>query len=472
MNFFRKNIYDVFLSNDDWWSVWIGLTFCLISIFSSALFFVLKRSVLSVILPSIWNFTNITTMYTVEEITGQLVMMVLNFLFIIISFYSINFDKKTLYSDTLKYCLGFILLQLISFFIFIISNYEIFNLYGLKEELFAIIIGIILGNVIISFDKENIIKQSLVLSCKNAEYYIKIGLVLLAIDFIDYGKLLLPSILLSWPALLIEVCIIYFFGSLISENKSILIMMAVGVSICGASAATCIKETIQGKQTDLALVIAVISIFTIIQMISIPYIAKNLNVTMEIGAAWIGGTIDSTGSVVAAAGLFGGQEAIIIASTVKMIQNSTIGFVAVIILIAWFYKEENTLLLEKEYEDNNCEKIKRYLLIIIKKFPKFVLGFFIISILVTILGIFIPSIMLSSLKNLLSSVSKFWFTLGFLAIGFNTNYAMFEKDKEETNFKNKVFTCIILYIFGQMIDLTLKYGTTYMVRSLLQINKN
>lgn len=50
--------------------------------------------------------------------------------------------------------------------------------------------------------------------------------------------------------------------------------------------------------------------------------------------AWIGGNIDTTAAV-SAAGAVAGEEALQIASIVKMTQNALIGFVAVA-LTAWF----------------------------------------------------------------------------------------------------------------------------------------
>ena len=468
LNKLRKRFYNLFLSGDDWWSVWIGLIIFSLSFISSIILFSIKKDLSNMILPGIWSFSNITNMYSHHgQIIGQCLMLILNLFLISISFYTINIAKTDL--NIFRYCIGVSLLQIIVSFIFIISNYYICDIYGLKEELFAILIGIIIGNIVISFDNHNVIKDIFVVSCKPAEYYIKIGLVLLAMNFIEYGKLLLPAIILSWPAIVVEICIIYFIGTYFFSNndRQLLIMLVVALSICGASAATCIKETIKGKQSDLAIVISVISVFTIIQMLTIPYIAKAIHIPLEIGSAWIGGTIDSTGSVVAAAGLFGGHEAIIIASTVKMVQNSVIGFVAVGILIIWCYTEE-TIPLSDQINDIQQKTPKKYISIIIERFPKFVIGFFLTSILVTILSLFIPHSMLQSLTLLVSSFSKFWFILGFFSIGFNTNYKLFAQSDE--TFNHKILICTILYIVGQTIDLTMKYGTSYMVGSMLKLN--
>ena len=468
MSGLRERFYNLFLSGDDWWSVWIGLIIFFLASISSIILFEIKKDLSNMILPGIWSFSNITNMYSDHgQIIGQCMMLILNLFLITLSLYTMNINKSD--TNIFHYCIGFSLLQTIVSFIFIISDYYICDIYGLKEELFAILIGIIIGNIVISLKNENFIKNIFVVSCKPGEYYIKIGLVLLAMNFIEYGKLLLPAIILSWPAIVVEICIIYFIGTYFfsTKDRELLIMLVVALSICGASAATCIKETIKGKQSDLAIVISVVSVFTIIQMLTIPYIGRALKIPLEIGSAWMGGTIDSTGSVIAAAGLFGGHEAIIIASTVKMLQNSVIGFVAVAILIIWCYTEEE-MTLSNDNNDIQDRTPQNYLSIIIQRFPKFVIGFFLTSILVTILGTFIPHSMLKSLTLIVSSFSKFWFILGFFSIGFNTNYKLFAENDE--TFNHKILICTILYIVGQTIDLTLKYGTSYMVGSMLKLN--
>lgn len=53
------------------------------------------------------------------------------------------------------------------------------------------------------------------------------------------------------------------------------------------------------------------------------------------------GSINNTGSVVAAASFLGGVEFVEVAATVKIIQNAIMGFIAVGVALYWAKYEEN-----------------------------------------------------------------------------------------------------------------------------------
>jgi uncharacterized membrane protein YadS len=61
--------------------------------------------------------------------------------------------------------------------------------------------------------------------------------------------------------------------------------------------------------------------------------------TRYLAGAWLGGTVDNTGSVVAAGELIG-REAMYVAATIKMIQNIMIGVIAFGVAAYWCLKVE------------------------------------------------------------------------------------------------------------------------------------
>jgi uncharacterized membrane protein YadS len=72
-------------------------------------------------------------------------------------------------------------------------------------------------------------------------------------------------------------------------------------------------------------------------MIGMPALTKFIGISPEVGGAWLGGTIDSTGAVVAAGALLG-ENAEKVAAVAKMIQNILIGFVAFVVTVLWVTK--------------------------------------------------------------------------------------------------------------------------------------
>lgn len=253
-----------------------------------------------------------------------------------------------------------------------------------------------------------------------------------------------------------------------------LLMLAAGTVICGASAATSIKESISGKQQDLALVISILTAFTIIQMIAIPYMAKAVGIPLEVGAAWMGATIDSTGSVVAAAQIFGGASAVVIASSVKIVQNSLIGFVAIGAAIYWAaYKNDDS---DEEDELGEVPKQSscsaKRLLMLWETFPKFILGFLIVSGCLTVVGKFGDPVWGKSVTLLVKSISRWFFTLGFLGIGWSANFKTLSSNLEIGKPVLGKTLCLLfqanflVYIIGQMWDLAFKLGMAYVVFGL------
>jgi uncharacterized membrane protein YadS len=260
---------------------------------------------------------------------------------------------------------------------------------------------------------QNPVKKWLTPAAAAGEFYIKIGLVLLGVDILSFGDLTLRAIVVSWPMVILEVILIYA-GALYFlkfENRELLLMLAAGTVICGASAATSIKESIGGNQQDLALVISILTAFTILQMIAIPEIAKAVGIPLDVGAAWMGATIDSTGSVVAAAQIFGGAPAVVIASSVKIVQNAIIGFVAIGAAIYWATYEvdddtddEEDIVLDVP-KPSACSG--KRLLMLWETFPKFILGFLIVSACLTVVGKFGDDAWANEVTFLVKSVSKY-----------------------------------------------------------------
>ena len=149
-------------------------------------------------------------------------------------------------------------------------------------------------------------------------------------------------------------------------------------------------------------------------MIVMPAFIKAVNMPEVLGGAWIGGTVDSTGAV-AAAGAFLGEKALAVAATVKMIQNVLIGVTAFCVALYWTTKVE-----VHEGEKVGMGEIWN-------RFPKFVLGFLAVSIVMSVLsgnlGADWAKILVDNGTNKVSVPLRGWFFgLAFVAIGLTTNF--------------------------------------------------
>ena len=87
-------------------------------------------------------------------------------------------------------------------------------------------------------------------------------------------------------------------------------ILASGVSICGVSAAIATAGAIKGDPKKLSYVTSIVLVCAVPMLVIMPWIIKATNMDQIVGGAWLGGTLDTSGSVVAAGALVerGGHE--------------------------------------------------------------------------------------------------------------------------------------------------------------------
>ena len=146
-------------------------------------------------------------------------------------------------------------------------------------------------------------------------------------------------------------------------------MLSSGVSICGVSAAIATSGAVKGDPKKLSYVTSIVLICAVPMLVLMPAISKNFGIPEVVAGAWLGGTLDTSGSVVAAGALIS-ETAMKVGVIVKMSQNVLIGVAAFILSVVWTFK--------KAAEIPGGQKPS--LMEIWYRFPKFVLGFIIASV--------------------------------------------------------------------------------------------
>jgi len=139
-----------------------------------------------------------------------------------------------------------------------------------------------------------------------------------------------------------------------------------------------------------------------------PYISKVFGIPDEVAGAWLGGTLDTSGSVVAAGSLIS-ETAMKVGVIVKMSQNVLIGFAAFILAVVWTFKQVEDV--PGAGKPGAGE--------IWHRFPKFVLGFMAASVL---FSFFLDPKVVSAVKGQLGGLRTIWFALAFTSIGLETNF--------------------------------------------------
>lgn len=171
-------------------------------------------------------------------------------------------------------------------------------------------------------------------------------------------------------------------------------------------------------------------------MIGMPYLAEWMGLSEAVTGAWLGGSIDTTGAVVASGSLVG-DEALKISTIVKFSQNVLLGIAAFAISIYWTYSKS---------VDEETKKDKPTLRVIWERFPKFVLGFVFASLLFSFV---ISPETTNQVKDSLKSLQNLWFVLAFTSIGLETNF----KDLFQQSNKKPLYAFLIAQSFNIVITL-------------------
>ena len=305
---------------------------------------------------------------------------------------------------------------------------------NLEAVIFSLALGLIVGNL---FNLPEWFRAVL-----SAELFVKIGLVLLGTsviftDIVKAGSLGLVQ------ALIVVLSVWYFAYWLCKKLKldeELTMMLSSAVSICGVSAAIATAGAIKGDPKKLSYVISLVLITAIPMMIFMPYIANYFGFSQEVTGAWLGGSIDTTGAVVAS-GTLVGETALKISTIVKFSQNVLLGLAAFVISIYWTYAKEKA---------PGNQEAKPTLGVIWDRFPKFVIGFLAASFLFSFL---LPSEAISGVKNSLKSIQTLWFVLAFTSIGLETRFA----DLTSKQGSKPLVAFVIAQLFNIIVTLLVAY---------------
>lgn len=316
----------------------------------------------------------------------------------------------------------------------VIAGNNTIKYYGLEAVIFSLLIGLLISNL---FALPEWFRSAL-----STELFVKIGLVLLGTGVI-FSDILKNGSLGLIQALVVVLSVWYFAFWLCKKMKiddELTMMIASSVSICGVSAAIATSGAIKGDSKKLSYVISMVLITAIPMMIFMPYIAAYFHFPQAVTGAWLGGSIDTTGAVVASGSLVG-EEALKISTIVKFSQNVLLGIAAFVISIYWTYTQ---------HPAGQDKATKPTLKVIWERFPKFVIGFVAASLL---FSFFVPQETIVLVKGSLKNLQGLWFALAFTSIGLETNF----KDLFGRNSKRPFYAFLIAQGFNIIVTLIIAF---------------
>ena len=209
-----------------------------------------------------------------------------------------------------------------------INNLIGIEIFGTEKSpistvLIAILLGIFLGNAFTP-------RPGFMIGLDFTQSYIlKLGIIFLGVrlsfeELIRFGSIAIPIILICIASVLILVKLI---ANRLKISSKMSYLIAIGTSVCGATAIVATAPVVQARKTEVAYAIANITLFGILAMLLYPYFANYYFENNPIFTGLFLGTSIHETSQVAAAGLiydqqFNSPETLDVATVTKLIRNT------------------------------------------------------------------------------------------------------------------------------------------------------
>jgi uncharacterized integral membrane protein (TIGR00698 family) len=402
-----------FWSKEDWWAVWLGLGIIIL-----AYVFYLAGSSISwiAVAPAKWStFSQLGAQFSTNAIRYFALLGACLILFtVVISF--IGQRPKA-------FIPSFIFVFILSTVIYAAGNWDQASRYNLEPPLVALVLGLIISNVIG-------LPRWLDAGFR-VELYIKLGIVLLGAT--------LPFTLIIWagPVAILQASIvsivtflvIFFTARKLGLDNRLAAVLGAGGAVCGVSASIAVAGAVRARKEDPPIAISLVVFWAIILIFALPLVSRTLHLPTGVGGAWIGTSEFADAAGLAAAQSYGGlagkglgisgtaDQALASYTLIKVIgRDIWIGIwafvLALIAVTVWERSEANS---------------KVHVGQIWGRFPKFVIGFLVASVLTTVIvhGNTLADynkLVKPSLIAPITSLRTWAFTFSFLSIGLTTRF--------------------------------------------------
>jgi uncharacterized membrane protein YadS len=301
---------------------------------------------------------------------------------------------------------------------------------ALEYPIWAVLLGIAANLILRLFKANEFIQPGI-----KPELFLKIGLVLLGTG-INLKLLITAAGGAVIQAFILIICVFFFtywLAGLFGLDDKLRAVMSTALAVCGVSAAIAAAGSVMAKKEQVAFVIAIVILVALPLMVLAPMAASAMHLPDAVAGAWFGGNIDTTAAVVGAGTIYS-NEAQDIASIVKSTQNALIGVVA--FLLAFFHASKT---------DGGKRPSAR---LIWDRFPKFVLGFIVASILYSLGWI-------NGGKGTPLEAYKNWaFALAFVALGISFAFG---------ELKNMGWKPVAVFLIATLFNTILALGTAWLI---------
>lgn len=394
------------LASEDWWAVYIGLAIVVAAAVGASfgpVFDFIKGAI-----PAAWPSKPLLPGLAASWRAYAAVFAVLLAL--------TGMAVKAMGGKLGQYAASFALLFLAAGLVLVLGSQRTLKLYGLESTFWALLIGLIVGNLL---DLPQWFREA----SGRTEFFIKTGVVLLGASF-PFTTIVQGG---GWgfiEALVIVAvgfAVAFRIGRAMGFDRRFIAVLGAGGSVCGVSAAIAVGSSVGEDKKRVGYVVTLVVVFALVLIFLIPLLGRLLGFNEVVIGAWIGGSELADAAGLAAASMVG-EKAVSAFSLVKLNRDVFIGFLsfifATIAIVRWDVVGKADA--SGGAGTQAIGKARPSPAMIWERFPKFVLAFLLASALVTRLtGTMGKPMVDAHVIGVLNTLRTWFFTLTFLCIGLN-----------------------------------------------------
>jgi uncharacterized integral membrane protein (TIGR00698 family) len=351
---------------EDWWAIWLGLSIVVVGLF---LFAQGTSWRWLAVLPPRWNSFGQLSAHFAENWLRYIVQF---------AFWSGAFSVAltAMGHKPRDFLPAFALVYALSVLVFVAGQWQVLNYYGFEAPLVALLAGLVIANLVglpVWLD-----------AGFRVEFYIKTAIVLLGAT--------VPFTLIAWagPVAILQASIVSLvtFGTIyavarrLALDRPLAATLGVGGAVCGVSAAIAIAGAVGAKKEQTSVAITVVILWAMAMIFVLPFAAHAIGLPPGIAGAWIGTSEFADAAGLAAAQTYAGlsgadpassDQAVLAFTLMKVVGRDVwIGIWAFLLAIV------ATTRWERGATGRRASPAEIWW-----RFPKFVIGFFVASVLIT-----------------------------------------------------------------------------------------